>query len=63
MLIIQSDNVQIYSIIGVRLKLDDNECRIKFKDVLFMLASLAAKDSFLFYYQEHLARRLLDSLS
>lgn len=48
---------------GIRLKLDDNDCRTKFKDVLFMLASLAAKDSFLLHYQEHLSRRLLDSIS
>jgi hypothetical protein len=49
--------------IGVRLKLDDNDCRIKFKDVLLLLASLAAKDSFLLHYQEHLSRRLIDSLA
>lgn len=45
------------------MKLDDESCMVRFKDVLFLLASLSAKDSFLLHYQEHLSRRLLDSLN
>ena len=42
--------------------MDDDNCRNKFRDILFLLSSLSAKDSFLMHYQEHLSRRLLDSL-
>jgi len=37
--------------LGVRLKLDDEGCENKFREILFLLMSVSAKDSFLLHYQ------------
>lgn len=48
---------------GTRLKLDDEASEGRFREVLFVLSSVSAKDSFLLHYQEYLSRRLLDTLN
>ncbi len=47
---------------GSRLKLDDDTCNHRFRDILFLFNSVSAKDSFLYHHQELLSKRLLESL-
>jgi hypothetical protein len=48
---------------GIRLKLDESSCEEKLKEVMFMLTSVSAKDLFLAYHQDAMAKRMLDCLN
>ncbi len=48
---------------GSRLKLEDEASENRFKDILLLLNSLSAKDSYLIHHQELLAKRLVDPLT